>query len=370
VRIAFIALVVVHALIHLLGFVKAYELKEVRELALPISKSMGIIWLVAALLLLTYGFLELSNARYAWLCGFAAVLLSQVLVFIFWKDARFGTLPNVLILVMSLMAFGTYRFQNMVKEETSRILAQGTSGERLVLVDDLRTMPRPIQKWLRHSGMIGKPFLGMGRITQRAEMKMKPNQENWMSATATQFTNIDKPSFLWTTRVKMNGLLYFLGRDKFENGMGSMLIKMNSLFNVVNAEGEKIDEGSLQRYLGEMVWFPSMALSPYITWEAIDSNTAKATMEYNGTRGSGTFFFNEDGDFVQYSAQRFKGNEEDAIRYEWVLSVQEYREFHGIRIPSLMTATWKLPEGDWTWLKLEITDMKFDEPVGEYLSDI
>lgn len=51
----------------------------------------------------------------------------------------------------------------------------------------------------------------------------------------------------------MNPLLFFLGRDKFEAGRGDMLIQLNALFTVVNEQGEKIDEGALQRYLGEMV---------------------------------------------------------------------------------------------------------------------
>ena len=118
---------------------------------------------------------------------------------------------------------------------------------------------------------------------------MKPEQEKWMTASAIQYTTIDNPAFIWKVDVKMNSLLNFQGLDKFENGKGEMLIKINSLINVVNEQGKKLDEGTLQRYLGEMVWFPSLALSPYITWVQINDTTAKATMSYKGTHGSGTF---------------------------------------------------------------------------------
>lgn len=70
-----------------------------------------------------------------------------------------------------------------------------------------------------------------------------------------------------------------------------MKIRINRLFNVVDAQGEKVDEGTLQRYLGEIVWYPSGALSPYITWKEISPGIVEATMEYNGTKGSGKFFF-------------------------------------------------------------------------------
>lgn len=361
-KVAFLILVLIHALIHLLGFVKAFNFSDIRELTIPISRPMGTLWLIAALLLLAYAILEVTQNRYAWLVGILGVLLSQILIIMFWKDAKFGTLPNILILAVSIMGYGSYRFHSMVEKDTARILAQsGLSGDKVISEADLEPLPKPVKKWLISSGMIGKPSILIGRVEQEAQMKMKPDQEDWMNATATQYTVIDQPAFIWTTRVKMNPLLYFLGRDKFEDGRGEMLIRMNSLISVVDANGVKLDEGSLQRYLGELVWFPSLAISPYITWEAIDDTSARATMDYRGTRGSGIFYFSAGGDFTRFSAMRYMGNDDSSTRHEWVLSVQEYREFEGVRVPSLMTATWKLPEGDWTWLKLEVTDLSYNE---------
>ncbi len=53
----------------------------------------------------------------------------------------------------------------------------------------------------------------------------------------------------------------------FKDGKGSMIIKVLSLINVVNdSNNEKINQGTLQRYLGEITWFPTAAVSPYIKW--------------------------------------------------------------------------------------------------------
>jgi len=88
---------------------------------------------------------------------------------------------------------------------------------------------------------------------------------------------------------------------------------------------------------------------------------AKATITYKGTSGSGTFYFNSEGDFIKFSAMRYMGNDSDAKRHEWVLLVDEHKSFEGIKVPSKMTATWKLDSKDWTWIKLEITDIKYNE---------
>ncbi len=107
-------------------------------------------------------------------------------------------------------------------------------------------------------------------------------------------------------------------------------------------------------------WFPTLAVSPYIKWEKINEFSAEATMEYMGTSGSGTFYFNEEGDFIKFIALRFQGNEPDSERKEWVLTVDDYKVFDGIKVPSQMKATWILDDLDWTWLELEIVDMEYN----------
>lgn len=361
-KIIFSLLVLIHGLLHSLGAIQGLGLKNFKELSLPISKTFGVIWLMTTLLFIIYLILYLSNIKIAWLLGFAAVICSQVVIIYFWQDAKFGTIPNIIILTMAMIQFGTYRFQKEISRETNELISENKKFEqKIVTEEDLADLPEPVRNWLLKSKIVGKPFIHFGKVIQSAKMKMKPEQEKWMDAQAEQYTFIDEPAFIWSVRAKMNGLLFFLGRDKFANGQGEMLIKLNSLFSVVNEKGFKIDEGAMQRYLGEMVWFPSMALSPYITWEQIDDHAAKATMDYNGRKCSGIFHFNDDSDFTKYTAMRFKGNEETSKRHEWVLLVQEYAEFEGIRIPSLMTATWKLETENWTWLELEIHDIMYNE---------
>jgi len=36
------------------------------------------------------------------------------------------------------------------------------------------------------------------------------------------------------------------------------------------------------------------------------------------------------------------------------MNIPGYKLFEGIKVPAIMSATWKLDEGDWTWMKLEV----------------
>ena len=62
---AFTILLVVHALIHALGFVKAFGLAQLPQLTLPISRPLGVLWLGAG-----RAMLGAAVALHAWPRGF------------------------------------------------------------------------------------------------------------------------------------------------------------------------------------------------------------------------------------------------------------------------------------------------------------
>lgn len=361
-RIALFVLVSVHGLIHVLGFVKAFGFKEIKELTLPISRPMGVLWLLGATLFVVYGALYLASHKYSWAFGLLAVLISQTLVVVFWSDARWGTLPNVVVLLTAITAFGQYNFNKQVHYEATNVIRQNLpTPEAVLTAADIKNVPEPVKKWLQNSGAVGRPYSRVGRVVQKAQMQLKPEQEKWMPATAIQYTGIDTPAFVWSVALQWNSFLTMLGRDTFKDGKGHMYITMNTLIKVADEKGARLNESTMQRYLGEMAWFPSLALSPYISWEQVNDTTATATMNYKGTTASGTFYFSPQGDFNAFSAQRYKDPSTDAQKHEWVLDVKGYTTFQGIKVPSKMTATWKLDTGDWTWLELEIVDIRYND---------
>lgn len=104
VKIAILILLILHGLIHFLGFVKAFELVQVEQLKEQISKLTGIFWLLAALLFLVAAvLLYLSNQSW-WMVAGAAVIISQLLIILSWSDAKAGTIANIIITIPIIMA--------------------------------------------------------------------------------------------------------------------------------------------------------------------------------------------------------------------------------------------------------------------------
>ncbi len=127
-RILFLIIFGFHGLIHLMGFVKAFNFAEIKELTLPISKPLGLLWLLAFMLFAVACFQYVREDAYWWITAGAGILLSQVLVIIFWQDARFGTIPNIIILLVAIVAFAQTNFNRMVSREIDEMLSLGAGN--------------------------------------------------------------------------------------------------------------------------------------------------------------------------------------------------------------------------------------------------
>ena len=103
-RYALAFLIVVHGLIHLMGFAKAFGFAEIAALQQPIPRAAGALWLFAALLLLVAAVPLLARSSTWWMIAAPAVILSQILIASSWSDAKFGTVANVLIAVPLIAA--------------------------------------------------------------------------------------------------------------------------------------------------------------------------------------------------------------------------------------------------------------------------
>ncbi len=360
-RIALIIAIGIHGIIHFFGFLKAFGVSEFNAISQPISKPFGIVWLVAFILFAISLFLLSIQLNHWWITGIIAVLLSQFLIIQYWSDAKFGTILNLIILVSILLTYSSISFKKKVMDETVKMFENSNTINKTILSKQMISdLPSVIQKWLLHSGAIGKEMIHNIYLEQDVQMLMKPEQKDWSSAKAKQYFTTEPPAFNWSVRLKMNPLLNVVGRDKFENGQGEMTIKIFSIFSIANAKkNEKVHQATLQRYLAEIVWFPSFALSSYITWETLDKHSAKATMEYNGTKGTDVFYFDENGDFKKFVAMRYK-NPNDTKATPWTVTATKTKECNGIKIPLESKAEWKLEDGNWTWLKLKITDIKYN----------
>lgn len=359
IRALFAFLLLIHGLIHFMGFVKAFQFAEIGQLTQPVSRPAGVFWLLSGILFVAASALFLLSKDNWWMFAAAAVIVSQILIFAGWRDARFGTVANVIALAVIVVAYGDWQFKKMTGSELKSFFANRNPENTLLTQEKISALPPVVQQWLVRSNAIGKPVVHTVRLKQTGEMRTTTDGK-WMPVTAEQYFNADEPGFIWIADVQAAPLIHLSGRDKYENGKGHMLIKALSLIPVADATGKETDQGSMLRYLAEIIWFPSAAVSPYITWEEIDPHAAKATITYGGISASGIFRFTNDGDMLSFEADRYYNRKEGATLEKWYIENKKYGDPGGIRMPLASEVTWKLKSGDFTWYKLEITDVEYN----------
>ncbi|MBO8166668.1 MAG: hypothetical protein H0Z25_05575 [Kosmotoga sp.] len=275
----------------------------------------------------------------------------------------FGVLAIIIIIAIAAIFIANMKFNQKVAKEVKELFA-GISGsdDSVIQRSNLEKLPIPVKKWLEFSNIVGKEKVTSVRLKQKAVMRLKEAQ-SWMPVEAEQYFTVNEPGFIWKARIKAAPLFHIVGRDKYFEGKGSMLIKALSLIKIADSSGKEINQGTLIRYLAETVWFPSAALNSYITWEEIDASSARATIDYRGITVSGVFNFNNIGEVTSFVAKRYMENNGKYSLETWLVTMRNYKELDGIKIPTEGKVVWKLETGDFTWFKFEITEIEYNLPV-------
>jgi hypothetical protein len=322
-----------------------------------LARVSGVIWLFSALTWLAAGTLYLLKRDSFWIAAFIAVVISQTLIIFYWHDAKFGTIANAIILVVVVISIARASFNKSVDLELSSMLEVShntdPAGQR-----SKASLPPVVAKWLEVTKSTNTIPSNI-RLTQIGAMRSKPSAK-WMNFSAVQHYTIDPPGFIWNSEINAGPMITIAGRDKFENGKGNMLIKPLHVYTLANTSGPEIDQGTMLRYMGELIWFPEAAVMDYFEWMEIDSTSAVLLMTYNGVSAKGTFTFDETGLMKSFSALRFGDFAGDFRKEKWEVRITEHNVINGHLVGSKCEVTWKLNEGDFTWLRLEVKDIKYE----------
>jgi hypothetical protein len=140
-RTTFFIFVLVHALLHLFGFVKAFDISVLNKISQPISKPLVLIWSLAFLCFILVAIPYLLKNNFLWFFGIIAVVRSQIRIIYFCKDAKFGTLANIIVLFAALPAYGNFVFDNSIKkEQKEKIPKSSPPDNKPVTPEDIKLL--------------------------------------------------------------------------------------------------------------------------------------------------------------------------------------------------------------------------------------
>lgn len=352
-----------HGLIHQIGFFAAFSKKVQSRLGFRFSKPIGGLWLTTSILFLIATIAILTQSNISNYFVLFVILLSQGLIFFAWRQTRFGTLINMLILLLILPNIFYQYSSTQIQEEVKSLL---TTPKPIVASGDSTHLPLPIQKFIKRS--LGKESTPSPLIylRQKLQMKLDTAQTEWYTAQAQQFFNTETASFHWSVNMHMLPGVSVMGTDVLHTSNAQLKMKLFGLIPVANVKNNrKVNIAAQQRYLAEMIWFPHAFKQTSLNWVQPSKNEIKASFKSDSLI-NGTFYFNNDGTFKAFKTMRYKDANKDAILYPWIIECIETGSVNHIQIPKKLQVSWVLNGKKWTWLKVEVTHIKYNATMGEF----
>jgi hypothetical protein len=232
-------------------------------------------------------------------------------------------------------------------------------NNRIVTQDMVLNLPAPVQRYMNFTGVVGKPWIETCRLKQSGRFRQGADQP-WMQMSVVQTYTTNPPSFDWNARFKLYGLPIVKARDTFIDGHGHMFGKMLGMITLFDSRGEELDQGSMLRYLGEMIWFPTAFLGENITWQAIDDHSAQVTFTDHGRSVSGTMYFDDEGKLTNFVTKRYRTVDKGYSFDTWSNPVSGYGMRAGLNLVISGQAVWNLPSGDLPYWDGLVTEVEYN----------
>ena len=356
-KIAFVIFLSIHGLIHLMGFLKAFGFAEIPKLSQNFSKLEGILWLIIVLAFVFVGVLFLMKNNLWFGIALGSVLISQILIIINWQDAKFGTIANLIVLIVIIIAVAGWNYEKQYKQDVSQSFKNATISEELIPEKDIEHLPIPVQKYLKYVGVLGKPKIKTVKAIFKGEMREKG--KDWFAFTSEQYNFFENPTRLFFMKANFKGLPT-QGYHRYKDGQASMLIKLLFLFTVVDTKAPEMFKTETVTFFNDMCLFaPAALIDEKIEWQTIDDLSVKATYSNKKATISAILYFNENNQLINFvSEDRMEVNSNQRVPFS--TPIKEYGTINGYNLPVTADAVWRFSDGDFVYGKFYLQDIQYN----------
>ncbi|EOQ98379.1 putative lipoprotein [Leptospira wolbachii serovar Codice str. CDC] len=264
----------------------------------------------------------------------------------------------------SILFWGCSGVQTSYRSKVDREFSyQPLVSGGIITAADIRQMPPPVRKYLQFTGVIGKPQLQNMRIVFE-ELMYKGPEAKPMDSSSEQYNFFKRPARHFFMKASMMGIPFRVLHSYAEE-KATMLVRVASLFDAVNLDGEELAMAETVTVLNDICLFaPAALLDKKITWKLIDSLSAKVFFQNGKYKVSAILYFNEKGELVQFVSNDRSALQDDGSlrKARWSTPIRDYKEFNGIKVPTYGEAIWNYPEGDYIYGKFFLKTIDYNLP--------
>jgi hypothetical protein len=372
-----VAVLAGHGLIHLLGVVKGFGWAGVTQLKQPIGPGVGVIWLLAATLVLATAVLIAAQApTWWWLVAVLGAVASEVAIVTSWSDAKYGTAANLILLLAAVYGFAslgpTSLHAQFRDRATEAVTDAHAAPEALVTEGDLADLPEPLAAYIRRSGAVGKPRVTNFSAHFHGRIRSGPDQA-WMPFTGEQLNTYGpRPERVFIMDATRSGLPVTV-LHSFRDTTATMRAKVLSLFTVVNASGPQMDRGETVTVFNDLVVLaPSAIVDAPVRWTAVDAHHVQGAFTDGDQTVSAELTFDATNDLVNFVSEdrlRASADGKSFTPQVWSTPLAEHRDTTGRRVLVMGEGRWRAPppEGLFTYVEFHVDDIAYNlhDPDGQ-----
>ena len=272
----------------------------------------------------------------------------------------------ILVVGLGAAAYGSWHWEQGTKAITARLEAARITSSTLPARYDARELeglPAPVQRYFRAVLKDGQPIIAAASIEQAGTFNMSETAEAWKPFTAKQRVITQRPGFDWDARIMMFPGFAAHIHDAYVAGNGTLRGAVLGLIPVVNMpDSPDLQQGEFMRYFMEALWYPTALLpSQGVRWQAVDDQSARATLTDGVITLTLTFRFQEDG-LIDSARAESRGRLVNGVPSgaPWQGRFWNYAVRHGMRVPLEGEVAWVMPEGIKPYYRGKVTSIAFE----------
>ncbi|MEA5598816.1 DUF6920 family protein [Rivularia sp. UHCC 0363] len=257
--------------------------------------------------------------------------------------------------------YGRYRWQSNTDSLRAKLISEQRSIKPAVYdPKEIAGLPDPVQRFFKTVLKDGQAIVAAVKLSQQGQFNLNEMEDKWNPFTATQLVATHRLGFDWDARIQMAPGLNAFVHDAYLLGEGSLHASLLGLFTVANIHGApENNQGELLRFFAETTWYPTALLpSQGVSWEAIDHNSARATLTDGATTVSLVFRFNAEGAIATIRAEARYRDKLTAM--PWSGRFWDYTVRNGMLIPLEGEVGWEYPEGIRLYFKGKVTEIHYE----------
>lgn len=285
-----------------------------------------------------------------------------------WWKITLGIVAGLAIVVTSLLFYGAWRWQDATEALHARLDAGRVPvSPQTYDPGELAGLPPPVQNYFETVLTPGQALVTAVYVDHTGTFNLSEAGEQWVPFTSSQRVVTHRPGFVWNARMPMMPGMIARIHDAYVDGDGILHAALFGLVTVMEATGTPdLAQGELLRYFAEAAWYPTALLpSQGVTWEAVDANSARASLRDGDVTATLLFHFDENGlvDWVRADARGRAVTKDgvNTVEYApWEGHWSNFAVYDGMLVPTDGEVVWLLPEGDRPYWRGHIAALHYE----------